>query len=265
MTPWHCEQLSTQHLGGKGVVAVSLRIVGFAVCGMAVSCVVACSSSPGTGSGAPAAPANPSSAASSQSGGAYQLDPAVTTLRFNADAASVDLTAQEGAQAINVTEQTRGATTTHEVTGTSAVLTSRCPSGINFGDSCRVDYKVTIPARVAVDIEGAAGDIVLKGPIVKATVKTSAARITGSGLGAGTFQATTTAGEVALAFVAAPTSVEVRSTAGAITLTVPGGEKYNVSVDTTIGAQDVSVDRDASSSHRIQVETTVGAVTVKKG
>lgn len=164
-----------------------------------------------------------------------------------------------------MTEQTRGATTTEEVTGTSAVLTSRCPPGINFGDSCRVDYTVTIPARVAVDIEGAAGNIMLTGPIGNATVNTAAARITGSGLGAGTFQVTTDAGAVELAFAAAPTSVQVKSTAGAITLTVPGGQKYNVTVDTTIGAQNVTVDKDPSSSHRIAVETTVGAVIVKKG
>ena len=244
---------------------MSVRIVGFLVCGLSLSCVVACTSSSGSGSGNPAAPASGNSTAPSQNGGSYQLDPAVTTLRFNADAASVDLTAQEGAQAISVTEQTRGATTTKNVTGTTAVLTSRCPDGINFGDSCRVDYKVTIPARVAVDIEGAAGDIMITGPIRTATVKTAAARITGSGLGAGTFQVTTTAGEVQLAFAGAPTSVQVKSTAGSVTLTVPGGDKYNVTVDTTIGAQDVTVDKDSSSSHRIDVETTVGAVTVKKG
>jgi len=247
------------------VVTMPVRIIGLVVCGVAMSGVVACSSTSGSNSGNPAVPATGSSAAASQSGGTYQLDPAVTTLRFKADAASVDLTAQESTQAITVTEQTRGATTTKEVSGANAVLTSRCPDGINFGDSCRVDYKVTIPARVAVDIEGAAGDIVLTGPIVKATVKTTAARITGSGLGAGTFQATTTAGEIQLAFGAAPNSVEVKSTAGAVTLAVPGGEKYNVTVDTTIGTQDVSVDKDPSSTHRINVETTVGAVTVKKG
>ena len=245
---------------------MSLRIVGFVAWGVALSCVVACSSTSGSSSGNPAAPpASGNSTAASQSGGSYQLDPSVTTLRFNADAASVDLTAQESAQAISVTEQTRGATTTKEVTGANAVLTSRCPDGINFGDSCRVDYKVTIPVRVAVDIEGAAGDIVLTGPIAKATVKTTAARITGTGLGAGTFQATTTAGEIGLTFATAPTSVEVKSTAGSITLTVPGREKYNVSVDTTIGSQNITVDTDSASSHRINVETTVGAVTVKKG
>jgi hypothetical protein len=242
---------------------MSVRVV--VICGVALSCVVACSSPSGSGSTNPAAPASSNATASSQGGGTYQLDPAVTTLRFNANAATVDLTAQEGAQAISVTEQTRGATTSKEVTGTSAVLTSRCPNGIDFGDSCRVDYKVTIPARVAVEIEGAAGDIKLTGPVGNATVNTAAARITGTGLGAGAFKVTTTAGEVDLGFAAAPTSVEVKSNAGSITLTVPGGEKYNVAVDTTIGAQNVTVDKDPSSAHRIAVDTTVGAVTVKKG
>lgn len=244
---------------------MSVRVVGFAVCAVAMGGVVACSSSSGSSSGSPVGSASGSSSASSQNPASYQLDPAVMTLRFNADAASVDLTAQEGAQAISVTEQTRGATTTKDVTGTSAVLTSRCPPGIHFGDSCRVDYTVTVPARVAVDIEGAAGNIMLTGPIGNATVNTAAARITGRGLGAGTFQVTTDAGAVELAFAAAPTSVQVNSTAGAVTLTVPGGVKYNVTIDTTIGAQDVTVDKDPSSSHRINVETTVGAVTVKKG
>jgi hypothetical protein len=240
------------------------RIVGIVVCGTALGCVVACSSPSGSNAGNPAAPANGGSGTAGQ-GGSYQLDPTVTNLRVNADAASVNVTAQDSASAISVTEETRGAATTKEVSGANAVLTARCPSGVNFGDSCRVVYTVTMPAKVALDIQGAAGDIVLTGPLVKATVNTAAARIAGTGLGAGTFQATTNAGQIDLAFAAAPTSVDVKSTAGAVTLTVPGGEKYNVSVDTTIGGQQVGVDKDSSSSHRLNVETTVGSVTIKKG
>lgn len=176
----------------------------------------------------------------------------------------LNLTAQDGAQAISVTEQVQGATTTKAATGTNAVLTSRCPEGIHFGNTCRVDYQVTVPARVTVDIEGAAGDITLTGPLTNATVNTSAARITGTGLGAGTIQATTNAGQVDLSFAAAPASVQVKTDAGKVTLTVPGTDKYNVTVNTTIGSQDVSVDKDPSSAHRIEVTATIGAVTVKK-
>ena len=240
------------------------KAMGLVLCGLGISTLAACSGSTGSSSGG--APGAGHSTASAQTGGSsYQLDPAVTTLRVNADAASVDLTAQDGAQAISVTEQVQGATTTKEVNGPTAVLTSRCPQGINFGNSCKVEYQVTVPARVTVDIEGAAGDITLTGPLTNATVNTSAARITGRSLGAGTIKATTNAGQVDLTFAAAPTSVQVKTDAGQVTLTVPRADKYNVAVNTTIGSQDVSVDTDPTSTHRIEVTATIGSVTVKKG
>jgi hypothetical protein len=250
-------------MGSTRVCDRLLRRTGYVLCGLGISSLVACSSSTGSNSGAASGTGNPTGSA--QTAGTYQLDPAVTTLRVNADAASVNLTAQEGAQAISVTEQVQGATTNKAVNGTNAVLTARCPEGINFGNTCRVDYKVTVPARVAVDIQGAAGDITLTGPLTNAIVNTSAARITGTGLGAGTIQATTNAGQVDLTFAAAPTFVQVKADAGRVTLTVPGADKYNVAVNTTIGSQDVSVDKDPSSAHRIEVTATLGAVTVKKG
>jgi Putative adhesin len=250
-------------MGSTRVFGGVLKPAGCVLCGLGISLLFACSSSTGSGPAAPPGSGNPT--ASTQIGGAYQLDPAVTTLRVNADAATVNLTAQEGAAAISVTEQVHGATTTKAVNGTNAVLTSRCPEGINFGNSCRVDYTVTVPAQVTVDIEGAAGDITLTGPLTNATVNTSAARITGTNLGAGTIQATTNAGQVDLTFATAPASVQVKTDAGQVTLTVPGADKYNVAVNTTIGTQDVSVDKDPSSTHRIAVTATIGAVTIKKG
>ncbi len=252
-----------------------LKRTGYLVCVLGVGSLVACSSS--TASTSAVAPAGSSSSSStsssstssdqtsSQVGGGYQLDPAVTALRFDAEAASVHVTAQDGASAISVAERAQGATTSKQVTGTNAVLTSRCPSGITFGDQCRVDYQVTVPSRTAVDVEGAAGDITLTGPLTNVIVNTSAARITGTGLGAGTVQASTKAGEVDLTFAAAPTSAQVKSDAGNVTVTLPGADKYNVTVNTTVGTADVSVDKDPSSPHRVDVTTTVGAVTVKKG
>lgn len=250
-------------MGSSRVLDRLVRRAGWVLCGLGLSSLVACSSSTGSSSGATAGAGN--STASAQSGGTYQLDAAVTTLRVNADAATVNLTAREGAQAISVTERVQGATTTKAVNGTTAVLTSRCPEGINFGNTCRVDYQVTVPTRVTVEIEGAAGDITLTGPLTNATVNTSAARITGTGLGAGTIHATTNAGQVDLTFAAAPASVRVQTDAGQVTITVPGADKYHVAVNTTIGSQDVTVDKDPSSAHRIEVTATIGAVTVKKG
>jgi hypothetical protein len=249
-------------MGSARVFDPLVRRGGYVLCGLGISLLVACSTTTGSSSGDTGSARTTSPG---QAGGTYALDPAVTTLRVNADAASVNLTAREGAQAISVTEQIEGATTTKVVSGTSAVLTSRCPEGINFGATCRVEYTVTVPGQVVVDIEGAAGDISLTGPLTNATVRTSAARITGTGLGAGTIRATTSAGQVDLTFAAAPTLVQVKTDAGQVKLTVPGANKYNVTVDTTIGSQEVLVDKDPSSAHRIEVTATIGAVTVRKG
>src|SRR5690349_5193595 len=183
---------------------------GWVLCGLGISSLAACTVSTGSNTGGGGATGNPPAATQTRS--SYQLDPSVTSLRINADAASVDLSAQDGATAISVTEQVQGATTTKEVNGANAVLTSRCPQGINFGNTCRVEYMATVPARVTVDVEGAAGDISLTGPLTNATVNTAAARITGNGLGAGTIKATTSAGQVDLTFAAAPTSVQVKRT-----------------------------------------------------
>lgn len=238
-------QVTRHVLGRPGIAAYVLG----------VSVLVACSPSTGSSSGP---------TASGQTRNSYQLDPAVTTLRFNADAAVINLTAQEGTQAISVAEQSQGVTATKEVNGTNAILTAKCPSGVSFGDSCRVDFTVTVPPRVAVDIQGAAGDTTLTGPLTALTLNAAAGRITGTDLGAGTFQVTTKAGAIDLGFAAAPTSVQAKTDAGTVMVTVPGADKYNVTVNTTLGSQDVAVDKDPSSPHRIDITTTVGAVTIKK-
>jgi hypothetical protein len=46
---------------------------------------------------------------------------------------------------------------------------------------------------------------------------------------------------------------------------VPGGTKYAVTTDTTVGIKNVEVEQDSSSTHRLDVTTTVGAITIDKG
>lgn len=105
------------------------------------------SSSAGSGSSATTSGGG-GSTGSPQNGGSYQLPAAVTSLRIDGDAVAVNVTVQEKAAGINVTEQRHGqATTTRDVTGSSATLTAKCPSGFHFGASCSVEYTVTMPAR----------------------------------------------------------------------------------------------------------------------
>ena len=247
----------------KGQVKVSSKVVGLSLCLVGVIGVSACSS---VSSGHSTTGTTASSGGSAQNSGGYELPTTVTSLRIDGDAVSIDVTAADSAKTITVREQPKGrATTAKEVTGSSATLTAKCPSGLSFGIGCSVDYTVTMPPRVALTVDGTAGDMKLVGPFANATISTEAGRVEGTSLGAGTYEATTHAGEVDLKYAAPPNSVKVKTDVGEVVLTVPGGTKYAVTTETTVAVKNIHVDQDPSSSHRLEVTTTVGAITINNG
>ena len=238
------------------MVGVSLSI--FVVIGLA-----ACSS---VSKGRPTTGPSAGSSGSAQNRSTYQLPTTVTSLRIDGDAVAIDVTAADNVKTITVMEQLHGrATTTKGVTASSATLTAKCPSGLTFGVGCSVDYTVAMPAQVALNVDGTAGDMTLIGPFANATVSTKAGRVEGTSLGAGTYEVTTNAGEVKLKFASPPNLVKVKSDVGEVVLTVPGGTKYAVTTDTTVAVKNIDVDQDPTSTHHIDVTTTVGAVTINKG
>jgi hypothetical protein len=238
-------------------------MVGISLSALLVIAVAACSS---VSNGRSTTGTSASSSGSAQNGGNYQLPSTVTSLRIDGDAVSIDVTAQDSASAVTVREQLHGkATTTKEVTGSSATLTAKCPSGFSFGVDCSVDYTVTMPARITLNVDGTAGDMKVNGPFANATISTKAGRVLGTSLGAGTYEITTNAGQVNLKFASPPNSVKVKSDVAEVALTVPGGTKYAVTTDTTVGIKNVEVEQDSSSTHRLDVTTTVGAITIDKG
>jgi hypothetical protein len=238
-------------------------MVGMSLSALLVIAVAACSS---VSNGRSTTGTSASSSGSAQNGGNYQLPSTVTSLRIDGDAVSIDVTAQDSASAVTVREQLHGkATTTKEVTGSSATLTAKCPSGFSFGVDCSVDYTVTMPARITLNVDGTAGDMKVNGPFANATISTKAGRVLGTSLGAGTYEITTNAGQVNLKFASPPNSVKVKSDVAEVALTVPGGTKYAVTTDTTVGIKNVEVEQDSSSTHRLDVTTTVGAITIDKG
>jgi hypothetical protein len=240
-------------------------MVGLSLSTLIVTAVAACSSTTGSGTSAPTTGPG-SSSGPPPNGGNYQLPSTVTSLRIDGDAVSIDVTAQDSASAVTVREQLHGkATTTKEVTGSSATLTAKCPSGFSFGVDCSVDYTVTMPARITLNVDGTAGDMKVNGPFANATISTKAGRVLGTSLGAGTYEITTNAGQVNLKFASPPNSVKVKSDVAEVALTVPGGTKYAVTTDTTVGIKNVEGEQDSSSTHRLDVTTTVGAITIDKG
>lgn len=103
------------------------------------------------------------------------------------------------------------------------------------------------------------------GPFADATVSTTVGRLTGTAVGAGTYEVTTDVGESDLTFAKPPNSVKVKSDVGEVKLTAPGGTKYAATTHTTVGTADVAVDQDSSSTHRLDVSTSVGAIQISKG
>jgi putative adhesin len=241
----------------------SRRMVALSLSTLVVIGVAACSS---VSNGRPTTGTSATASGSAQNGGTYQLPTTVTSLGIDGDAVAIDVTAAESAKEITVREKLHGrATTTKDVTSSSATLTAKCPSGLSFGVGCSVDYTVTMPARVTLNVDGTAGDMKLIGPFANATISTKAGRVEGTWLGAGTYEVTTNAGEVNLKFASPPNSVKVKSDVGEVVLTVPGGTKYAVTTETTVAVKNIDVDQDSSSTHRIDVTTTVGAVTINNG
>ena len=242
---------------------LSPKMVGLSLSTLAILGIDACSS---VSNERPAKGTSASSSGSVQNGGDYDLPTTLTSLRIDGDAVAIDVTASDSAKIITVRERPQGrATTTKDVTASSATLTAKCPSGISFGIDCSVDYTVTMPAQVTLIVDGTAGDMKLVGPFANATISTKAGRVQGTSLGAGTYEVTTNAGQIKLQFAAPPNSVKVKGDVGEVTLTVPGGTTYAVTTDTTVGIKNVDVDQDSSSSHRLDVTTTIGAITINKG
>jgi DUF4097 and DUF4098 domain-containing protein YvlB len=73
----------------------------------------------------------------------------------------------------------------------------------------------------------------------------------------------TSAGRIDLTFSAAPAILTAASTAGSVTLRVPGGVSYTVHASTTVGSTQVSVPSSPSSAHVITATVTTGTVAVE--
>jgi hypothetical protein len=210
---------------------------------------------------------SPASAAShgsvSPAGGrSYTLPANVRTLKVNNETGSLRVTATRGSSQIQVVEQPSGNPTAHHnVAGTAATIGSSCP-GVHI--SCHMDYQVTMPSGVALDVAGDVGQVTLQGGPDKAHIKTAAGRVSGTALGRGSYTVETTAGQVDLTFASAPALVKVTTDAGAINVTVPGNASYRISASSTIGTTDVALPNDASAPNVIDLHAQVGLVSVHK-
>ncbi|MFD6226059.1 DUF4097 domain-containing protein [Streptomyces sp. NPDC060232] len=161
----------------------------------------------------------------------------------------------------------------HQVDGGVLTFTAGgCPS------SCRIDYRLEVPASAKVTLESDSGDITVRGVAaaeveaesgdVRAEgiagplrIRTTSGGITATGLAGPDTSVRSDSGDTRLDFAKAPASVLAETTSGDVSLKVPAAP-YRLSVSTTSGARDVSLPDDASAPSRLTAKTTSGDIRV---
>jgi hypothetical protein len=165
------------------------------------------------------------------------------------------------------------------VTGDTLRIRASCIPWM--GHWCGVSYTLDTPRGVEVVAHSAVGRVTVEhvdgdvsassdaAAVVltdiggRVAANASAGRIEATGLRGPVAVAESSAGSVTLAFVAPPTDVTARSTAGAVRVEVPDdGTAYRVDADASRSEASVGVPLDPLSAHRITASSSAGSVTV---
>lgn len=150
------------------------------------------------------------------------------------------------------------------------------------GRRCSLDYRIQVPASVAVEAYTSAGDIKsssLKGNqklssdsgdvrVADAAGRLSASSdsgdVVGTGLSSAQTDSRTDSGNLTLNYTKAPQKVTAKGSSGSVNVTVPhGGQGYRVQADTDSGEKQIQVAQDSGSGHIITAHTDSGDVGVR--
>lgn len=139
---------------------------------------------------------------------------------------------------------------------------SFCEGLLGFS-SCTVQHDIYVPTgfldELSVDI--AAGDVDIVGSSADLDVQVSAGDVQILQFAGSSAMVRLSAGEVTVAAVAAPASIDVRTSAGGIEIVVPD-EVYDVSTDVAAGSVSVALRQDPASERTISAVTSAGDITI---
>jgi Toastrack DUF4097 len=199
------------------------------------------------------------------------IDAKITSVRVNNESGDVTIRTGDKASVHRTVHYDRdrpGAS--HHVQGEVLVLDG-CPVR-----RCAIDYEITVPAGIRVngesdsgriDVSGAAevnfkvssGDLTVSGVAGRVNLESDSGTVRLSGLG-DDVAVRASSGDVTVDD--ARGSVTVRCDSGNIAVTVPRGA-YRVSTGTDGGAVRSEVTDDPSGTHRLDLHTSSGDITVK--
>jgi len=254
-------------VSGRALLAGLVSLLGLALAGChsgsAASPASASATASTAASHAAAASASPSLSipGTHKATTVYQISSPVSTVVVISHIGDVTISGS-GRTGTSVTEQAAysrtAPTTTRVVSGKTLTITYSCPVEL----VCGVAYVVQVPRGVAVQATAGAGAIRLSGLAGNVTAEADVGFIDATGLTGSSVSLTTGAGGVTAAFTAAPHAVQATARVGAVTVRVPGGASYQVTIHAHLGKAAVSVPQSSSSGRTISATTDVGAIVI---
>lgn len=134
------------------------------------------------------------------------------------------------------------------------------PCSTHVLERCQADLEVVVPVGTDFDIRSTFGDIAV-GSTGQVTVQATGGHVT---LDGAPVRATvrTTFGDVSVGASQPPELVDVTTTFGSVRVSLPRGQAYAVTAETTQGTREVTVPEDTAAPHTVRVRSTFGDVRV---
>jgi DUF4097 and DUF4098 domain-containing protein YvlB len=190
----------------------------------------------------------------------YAIGGQVRGLDLVSQAGAVEVRAVGGSPRVTETVRYRGPlpVTSHDLKdGTLELRNDKC-------SNCSVSYLVEVPAGTTVHVHTDAGAVRLTGMSGDLTVETDAGEIDGTGLGSAHTVATSRAGKISLGYQADPSTVDAKTTAGAVEIHLPGTGSYAVDAGTRAGNTTIGVPTNPEATRKISAHTEAGSVAVTR-
>lgn len=198
----------------------------------------------------------------------YQITQPIGDVQLDARAGRITVSAAEGP--ISITETYSYSDdkppTSHEVVGDTLKLSAQgCQHERAINGRCEVDWDIKAPAATNLDLNNRAGAIAVTGAAGTLALQTNAGGIRARELVSKAVTVRTNAGGVDLRFAQPPGQLRASSDAGGIDIRLPAGTSYAVTATSNTGRPDISVQRSASSAHKIDAETNAGGIQISNG
>jgi DUF4097 and DUF4098 domain-containing protein YvlB len=210
----------------------------------------------------------------------FTVAEAIDSIVVRSDAGNITVTGADVTETSYV-QVVHAGTSEPEVTRTVSGGTLRLEADCPFLSArCSVDFEITAPRGVEVDVstsagnvivewldgevtaETSAGNVILQGLAGPVDAHTSAGNVEGTSLETARIEASTSAGNVDLRFDREIEYIDATTSAGNVTIGVPGGP-YDVDAESSIGKVTIEVPTDPSADARIVAQTSAGTVSVR--